>query len=163
MSENEGNSENHTPQSTDIEVMDQRDNMDRRQKDNGPPLGVERRQWQDRRKIRSKEGRERYLDMVQKERSLLAEMGVSRSTDQLLDMAGAVSLNNTEAEDEGVKLRATGDQLRAILPVQAWLPLSIHLIGLQDGVLKIAPLEELNEKQQKTLVSTAARSGFQVN
>lgn len=143
------------------EVIDRRQ-KERRQKEQDPPHGVERRQWSDRRKIRSKEGRERYLDMVQRERILLMEMGVSRSTDQLLDMAGAVSLNENEKEDDTVKLRATGDQLRSILPVQAWLPLNIHLIGLRDGVLKIAPLEDMNEKQQKSLVSTARRSGLQV-
>jgi len=148
-----------------LEEMDRRAKSDdRRTDDEGSPLGVERRQWQDRRKIRSKEGRERYLDMVQRERGLLAEMGVSRSTDQLLDMAGAVSLdNNVDTEDTSIKHRATGDQLRAALPVQSWLPLSIHLIGLQDGVLKIAPLEELNEKQQKNFISTTVRSGFQVD
>lgn len=147
-----------------LEQMERRAKTSDRREDNvGSPLGIERRQWQDRRKIRSKEGRERYLDMVQRERGLLAEMGVSRSTDQLLDMAGAVSLNNNiEAEEAGIKTRATGDQLRAALPVQSWLPLSIHLIGLQDGVLKIAPLEELNAKQQKNFISTAVRSGFQV-
>lgn len=150
-------------QSDNSELIDQRSSSDRRQKDEGAPLGIERRQWQDRRKIRSEEGRERYLDMVQRERRLLAEVGVSRSTDQLLDMAGAVSLNDTENQEGGIKLRATGDQLRSILPVQAWLPLSIHLIGLQDGVLKIAPLTDLNEKQQKNLISIATRSGFLVN
>ena len=149
--------------STDrLEAIEQRKGEDRRKKDVGSPLGVERRQWQDRRKIRSKEGRERYLDMVQRERTLLMETGVSRSTDQLLDMAGAISLNSTEQEDEGIKTRATGDQLRSVLPVQAWLPLSIHLIGLQDGVLKIAPLQDLNEKQKDTLISTAKRSGLHV-
>lgn len=150
-----------------LEEMDRREEKggDRRKENIGSPLGIERRQWQDRRKIRSKEGRERYLDMVQRERGLLAEMGVSRSTDQLLDMAGAVSLNtNIDAEEDSrIKNRATGDQLRAALPVQSWLPLSIHLIGLQDGVLKIAPLEELNEKQQQNFISTAIRSGFQVD
>lgn len=155
--------ENASPQTNDLEAMDQRKAADRRQEDNGSPLGVERRQWQDRRKIRSKEGRERYLDMVQRERRLLSEMGVSRSTDQLLDMAGAVSLNASQAEDDTIKVRATGDQLRSALPVQAWLPLSIHLIGLQDGILKIAPLTDLNEKQEKNLISTAVRSGFQVD
>ncbi len=157
------NSENQSPKEIALDAIDQREKSDRRKNDKGSPLGVERRQWQDRRKTRSKEGRERYLDMVQRERRLLAEMGVSRSTDQLLDMAGAVSLDNADSEDGGVKLRATGDQLRSILPVQAWLPLSIHLIGLQDGILKIAPLSDLNEKQQKNLISTATRSGFQVN
>lgn len=142
---------------------DARKGEDRRQKEVDPPLGVERRQWQDRRKIRSKEGRERYLDMVQRERAMLMGAGVSRSTDQLLDMAGAVSLNNSDQEDEGVRLRATGDQLRTVLPVQAWLPLSIHLIGLQDGILKIAPLQELNDKQKENLVSTAKRSGLHVD
>ncbi len=142
-------------------VIDPR-KSDRREEDQDLPLGGERRQWQDRRKIRSKEGRERYLDMVQRERSMFLDMGISRSTDQLLDMAGAISLNNTEQEDEGTKLRATGDQLRSILPVQAWLPLSIHLIGLQDGVMKIAPLQDLNDKQQKNLLSMARRSGLHV-
>jgi type II secretory ATPase GspE/PulE/Tfp pilus assembly ATPase PilB-like protein len=143
--------------------VDPRKESDRRVKNEGSPVGVERRQWQDRRKIRSKEGRERYLDMVQRERAMFMAMGVVRSTDQLLDMAGAVSLNNsTQDEDEGVKLRATGDQLRSILPVQSWLPLSIHLIGLQDGILKIAPLQELNEKQKTNLLSMAKRTGLSV-
>lgn len=139
------------------------DDRERRKENKGPPVGTERRQWQDRRKIRSKEGRERYLDMVQRERSMFLDMGVSRSTDQLLDMAGAVSLNTIAQEDEGIKVRATGDQLRSILPVQAWLPLNIHLIGLQDNVLRIAPLEDLNEKQKTNLISMTKRSGFQID
>jgi len=127
---------------------------DRRKSDEGSPVGIERRQWQDRRKIRSEEGRERYLDMVQRERAMFIDMGVSRSTDQLLDMA---------AENEGVQNRASGDQLRTVLPVQSWLPLSIHLIGLQDSVLKIAPLNDLTDRQIENLISTANRSGLQVN
>ncbi|MEM6811658.1 MAG: ATPase, T2SS/T4P/T4SS family [Pseudomonadota bacterium] len=146
------------------EVIDDRKGGDRRQKDIGPPGGVERRHWHDRRKVRSKEGRERYLDMVKRERTLLADIGVSRSTDQLLDMAGAVGVDQSEveAEESGVRMRASGDQLRSILPVQSWLPLNIHLVGLQDGILKIAPLEELNEKQKANLISTAQRSGLNV-
>lgn len=116
--------------------------------------------YAERRKVRSSEGRERYLDMVQRERTLMLEQGVGRSTEELLDMAGAVG--PSEVEEEGIKDRATGDQLRAILPVQSWLPLSIHLIGLRDGVLRIAPLHDLNERQIESLVSTASRSGFHV-
>ena len=40
-------------------------------------------------KNRSTEGRERYLDMVQRERNMLLDQGIARSTEQLLDMAGA--------------------------------------------------------------------------
>ncbi len=133
---------------------------DRRKQDMLPPAGVDRR-WSDRRKQRASEGRERYLDMVQRERSMFIEQGVSRSTEQLLDMAGASA--PSDLEDEGVRDRATGDQLRSILPVQAWLPLSIHLIGLRDAVLKIAPLNELNDRQVEALVSTANRSGLRVD
>jgi type II secretory ATPase GspE/PulE/Tfp pilus assembly ATPase PilB-like protein len=111
-----------------------------------------------RKKQRSMEGRERYLDMVQKERSLLLEQGIPRSTEQLLDMAGAFI--PSEVEEEGIKDRATGDQLRAVLPVQSWLPLSIHLIGLRDSVLRIAPLHDMNDRQVETLLSTVNRSGF---
>lgn len=115
------------------------------------------------RKKRTKEGRERYLDMVQRERSLLLEQGIPRSTDQLLDMAGGGSSSdyNTD-DDDAIKDRATGDQLRSSLPVQSWLPLSIHLIGLQEGTLKIAPLYDLNERQLDSLMSTAQRSGYHV-
>lgn len=127
-----------------------------------PPGGVERRQSAARKKVRSAEGRERYLDMVQRERALLLEQGIPRSTEQLLDMAGAVAPSQTDQEEEGIKDRATGDQLRAVLPVQSWLPLSIHLIGLRDGVLRIAPLHDLNERQIENLFSTANRSGFHV-
>ncbi len=142
------------------EPEDDKRHVDRRQDSGMPPDGIERRQWQDRRRQRAKEGRERYLDMVQKERMLLLDHGVVRSTDQLLDMAGAGG--SSELEEEGVRDRATGDQLRSILPVQSWLPLSIHLIDLRDSVLRIAPLHELSERQIKTLTSAAQRSGLNV-
>lgn len=122
---------------------------------------LEKKRLQERRRIRSGEGRERYLDMVQRERALLLDQGISRSTEQLLDMAGAVTIS--EQEDEAIKDRATGDQLRAVLPVQSWLPLSIHLIGLRDSVLRVAPLHDLNDRQVQSLLSTANRSGFHVD
>lgn len=113
-------------------------------------------------KIRTVEGRERYLDMVQRERAMMMDQGLARSTEQLLDMAGAVAASEAE-EETGIKDRASGDQLRAVLPVQSWLPLSIHLIGLSEGVMRIAPLHDLNDRQVDSLMSTASRSGFQVN
>lgn len=116
---------------------------------------------QENRRQKAKEGRERYLEMVQRERSMLLEQGISRSTEQLLDMAGAAS--SSDLEEEAIKDRATGDQLRTILPVQAWLPLRIHLIGLKDGVLTIAPLYDLQDRQIEALLSTARRSGFYVD
>ncbi len=139
---------------------DPRSGGDRRRTNKGVPSGLERRQWKDRRKNRAKEGRERYLDMIQRERSMLLELGVTRSSEHLLDMAGAPGLS--ENEDEGVRDQATGDSLRSILPVQSWLPLNIHLIGLNNAVLRVAPLDELNERQIKTLISTANRSGLLV-
>jgi len=116
---------------------------------------------QKRRQERSNEGRERYLDMVQRERALLLQQGITRSTEQLLDMAGAAA--PSEQEESAIKDRATGDQLRAVLPVQSWLPLRIHLIGLRDEVLKIAPLQDINDRQINNLISTATRSGFKVS
>lgn len=107
------------------------------------------------------EGRERYLDMVKRERNLLLEQGISRSIEQLLDAAGAIV--TIEADDETVKETASGDQLRSILPVQTWLPLNIHLISLEKGILKIAPLQELTERQIDSLSSTIERSGFRVD
>lgn len=141
--------------------IDPRHGGERRQTPGKGPDGIERRTWNDRRKMRASEGRERYLDMVQRERAMFLEQGVTRSTEQLLDMAGAPA--QSDVQEEGVRDRATGDQLRSILPVQVWLPLSIHLIGLRDGVLKIAPLNEPNERQLEALMSVAIRSGFKVN
>lgn len=151
-----------TPDATipDTDVQDRR-GSDRRKQDAPPPGGIDRR-YSDRRKQRASEGRERYLDMVQRERAMFFDQGVSRSTEQLLDMAGASGPSELE-EEAGIRDRATGDQLRSVLPVQAWLPISIHLIGLRDGVLKIAPLNELNQRQIDALVSTANRSGFRVD
>lgn len=151
----------HEPPESGESFEGRKDRGDRRKSPALPPGGVERRQWHDRRRQRASEGRERYLDMVQRERVMLLEQGVSRSTEQLLDMAGA-GAPPSEVEEEGVRDRATGDQLRSILPVQSWLPLSIHLIGLQDGVLKIAPLTELNERQVRALMATATRTGLSV-
>jgi type II secretory ATPase GspE/PulE/Tfp pilus assembly ATPase PilB-like protein len=133
---------------------------DRRQEPSDPPGGLERRKAESRKRLRGSEGRERYLDMVQRERALMLDQGLARSTEQLLDMAGAVL--PSDIEEEGIKDRATGDQLRAILPVQSWLPLSIHLIGLRDGILRVAPLYELTERQIEALISTARRSGFHI-
>ncbi|MCC6598608.1 MAG: Flp pilus assembly complex ATPase component TadA [Alphaproteobacteria bacterium] len=139
----------------------QNDEQERRASEAVPPGGVERRKMDTRRRARSSEGRERYLDMVQRERALMIDQGVARSTEQLLDMAGALAPSDID-EEEGVKDRASGDQLRSILPVQSWLPLNIHLIGLRDGVLRIAPLHDLNDRQIEALISTARRSGFHV-
>lgn len=125
---------------------------------NGAPEGAETKQ-KIKQRTKTGDGRERYLDMVQRERTLLLDQGIARSTEQLLDMAGAAAPSE---EEEGIKDRATGDQLRAILPVQSWLPLSIHLIGLREGTMRIAPLHELNDRQVDALISTARRSGFQV-
>lgn len=141
-------------------TTDEKDTSNKRNEKAPPPGNVERRQDESRKSMRSLEGRERYLDMVQRERALMLEQGIARSTEQLLDMAGAVS--GEQHDDDGVKERATGDQLRSILPVQSWLPLSIHLIGLRDGVLRIAPLHDLNDRQIDSLLSTANRSGFHV-
>lgn len=140
---------------------EKRTGRDRRRLHSKPPGGVERRQHE-RRKMRSAEGRERYLDMVKRERTLFLEQGVSRSTEQLLDMAGAVGDSDHEGE-EGIRDRATGDQLRSVLPVQTWLPIGIHLIGLADGILKIASLNELNDRQMETLKSAVARSRFRID
>lgn len=112
--------------------------------------------------MRLREGRERYLDMVQRERLVLMEQGVTRTVEQLLDMAGTPSVNDEDLSRSGLRDHANGDQLRSILPVQSWLPLHIHLIGLHDGVLKVAPLDELNERQIDALISTANRSGLMV-
>jgi type II secretory ATPase GspE/PulE/Tfp pilus assembly ATPase PilB-like protein len=162
MSEQDITQGNPTPGSPgEGPIVDDRKSTDRRQQNIPPPGGVDRRMWHDRRKLRASEGRERYLDMVQRERALFIEQGVSRSTEQLLDMAGATSATS-QLEEEGIRDRATGDQLRSVLPVQSWLPLSIHLIGLREGVLKIAPLNDLNQRQLDALVSTANRSGFRV-
>jgi type II secretory ATPase GspE/PulE/Tfp pilus assembly ATPase PilB-like protein len=135
---------------------------ERRKGGDVPPGGLERRQSAARKKMRSGEGRERYLDMVQRERALMLEQGIARSTEQLLDMAGAV-LPTDQQEDETIKESANGDQLRAVLPVQSWLPLSIHLVALRDRVLRIAPLHDLNDRQIEALISTTNRSGFQVD
>ncbi len=113
-----------------------------------------------RRRARLNEGRDRYLDMVQRERALMLEQGVARSTEQLLDMAGAAVIS--DLDDETIKDRATGDQLRAVLPVQSWLPLGVHLISLRDSALHIASLHEMNDKQIDTLISISNRSGFHV-
>lgn len=161
MSENDSTTQ--TPQAPDSQqnLSDRRDGDRRKNSNATPPSGIERR-WSDRRRQRASEGRERYLDMVQRERSMFFDQGVSRSTEQLLDMAGATGLSELE-EEQGIKDRATGDQLRSVLPVQAWLPLSIHLIGLREGILRVAPLNELNQRQIDALVSTANRSGFRVD
>lgn len=133
---------------------------DRRKENTGPVNGIPERRRGDRRKTRSAIGRERYLDMVLKERALFAQQGFTRSAEQLLSASGAGS----EAEvTAGERDSATGDQLRALLPVQVWQPLSVHLVGLDKGVLTIAPLHELNERQTQNLKNSAIRTGFKVD
>lgn len=138
----------------------QRQQTDRRKVNLGSPTGEDRRKEPDRR-LMHYDSRERYLDMVQRERNIFLGQGSSPSTEQLLDLAGASTPQKLE-EQEGTKYTATGDALRSNLPVQYWLPLNIHLIGLSDGILKIAPLNELNNKQRDLLLSATNRSGFYV-
>jgi type II secretory ATPase GspE/PulE/Tfp pilus assembly ATPase PilB-like protein len=131
---------------------------DRRKVSGSPPAGVERRVG-DRRKTRSVIGRERYLDMVLKERALFAQQGFSRSAEQLLSASGAGSESEVVA---GERDSATGDQLRALLPLQTWLPLSIHLVSLDKSILTVAPLHELTDRQSQNLMNAAVRTGFKV-
>lgn len=123
---------------------------------------IERRRWHERRRSRAREGRERYLDMVQRERSMFLDQGVVRSIEQLLDSAGTVQVSERD-EESGIRDRASGDQLRQALPSQVWMPLSIHLVGLSDGALRVAPLNELSQRQEDSLLSVARRSGFKVD
>ncbi len=132
---------------------------DRRRGSSAPGTGLDRRTG-DRRKSRSIIGRERYLDMVLKERALFAQQGFARSAEQLLSASGAGTENEVTA---GERDSATGDQLRALLPLQTWLPLSIHLVSLDKGVLTVAPLHELTERQSQNLLNAAIRSGFKVS
>lgn len=163
MSDHENPIDSEEKKAMEKELSGRRSEEDRRKDPSPqPPAGVERRKWYERRKERAREGRDRYMDMIQKERVILLDHGISRSAEQLLDMAGAGSSSTLDHEEDGVRDRATGDQLRSILPVQTWLPLSIHLIGLEDGILRVAPLEEMNEKQIKALLSAANRSGLAV-
>ncbi len=127
---------------------------------NGPiPLAGDRRQG-DRRKTRSTIGRERYLDMVTRERALFAQHGSTKTAEQLLSASGAGSDADVV---EGERDSATGDQLRALMPVQSWMPLSIHLVSLDHGLLIVAPLHEMNDRQEKNLIDTARRAGFKVD
>ena len=137
---------------------EQRKGVDRRQQNVGPPGGFERRKGE-RRKSKSNIGRERYLDMVLRERALFTQLGHTRTAEELLSAAGAGK--ESDATD-GERDTATGDQLRALLPVQAWMPLSIHLVGLDKSVLTIAPLYELTERQLTNLKNTSLRIGLKV-
>lgn len=136
-----------------------RKSADRRKAAGISPTGIERRVG-DRRKARSAIGRDRYLDMVLKERALFAQQGFSRSAEQLMSASGVGSENEAAA---GERESATGDQLRALLPLQAWLPLSIHLVSLDKGILTVAPLHELTERQSQNLINAAIRIGFKVS
>jgi type II secretory ATPase GspE/PulE/Tfp pilus assembly ATPase PilB-like protein len=135
-----------------------RKTSERRKEGAQPPGGFERRR-SDRRKTRTSIGRDRYLDMVLRERALFAQQGLTRSAEQLLSAAGAGTENEVT---DGERDSATGDQLRSLLPVQAWQPLSIHLVHLEKGELVIAPLYDLTDRQIQNLKNTALRSGFKV-
>lgn len=165
MSETTGDNQTEILQKTGLQRPEEalppesRKSSDRRQRSEGPPGGFERRRG-DRRKTKSALGRERYLDMVLRERALFAQQGNARSAEQLLSAAGVSG--ETELK-QGERDTATGDQLRSMLPVQTWLPLSIHLVGLDKGVLTVAPLHELGERQVQNLQNTARRIGFKVD
>lgn len=109
--------------------------------------------------LSAQEGRDRYLDMVRKEQKQLEQNGVTRSIEQLLMSAGGFSLLADEGER---RENATGDQLRAVLPSQAWMPLNIHLVGLKGGVLHVAPLYDMTDKQEASVLSSLKRTGFHV-
>lgn len=59
-----------------------------------------------------------------------------------------------------LKRDATGDELRARLPLESWLPYSFHLIALDDGVLSLAPLYEAGESELRGLGQVMADKGY---
>ena len=121
---------------------------------------AEDRRKSSRRKSHQNIMRDRYMDMVLKERTLFLQQGITRSAEQLLSAAGAGS---EQEADERERDSATGDQLRAVLPVQSWLPLEIHIIQLEKTVLSVAPMHDMTDRQLENLKSTVNRSGFKVN
>jgi general secretion pathway protein E len=112
--------------------------------------------------INPERNRDIYMDMVQRERVMFAERGMVRSTEQLLSAAIGVSMGGGKAES-GLSDTASGEQLRAGVPLQAWVPLNILLVGLRQGILTIAPLDTLTDRQRDNLVTTVRRSGFKVD
>lgn len=108
--------------------------------------------------------RNRYLDMVQKERNLFVDLGINRTIEQLLVNAAGVESNpQKDATGESrMRSNATGDQIRTSVPAQSWTPLSIFFIDLKQGVLRMAALTPLTERQQDNLLNTLRRSGFDV-
>lgn len=59
-----------------------------------------------------------------------------------------------------LKTTASGDELRARLPIDSWLPLNLHLVELSDGLLKLSPLYELPEPALRKLRHAMARRGY---
>jgi len=163
--ENNGGKDNKEP---DIKIRlgpppvetppDEQRGSDRRKINIGSPTGNDRRRG-DRRKSKSSVSRERYLDMVIREKALFAQQGVNKTTEQLLVASGVVTDNEATS---GERDSATGDQLRAAIPSQSWQPLNIHLVKLEKGVLTVAPFNDISERQEKLLKSAAVRSGFNV-
>ncbi len=149
-----------TPSDKNLPEEPSLSDSDRRISDKKPSSVSKNRRAGTNRKTRSTIGRERYLDMVTRERALFAQQGSTKTTEQLLSASGAGSDVDVV---EGERDSATGDQLRALMPVQSWMPLSIHLVSLDHGLLTIAPLHEVNDRQEKNLIDTARRAGFKVD
>ena len=59
-------------------------------------------------------------------------------------------------------ISASGDELREKTPMEAWLSFSFHLVGLEDGVLKIAPLYDAEENHLRVLTQALDECGFVV-
>ncbi len=63
-------------------------------------------------------------------------------------------------EENILKTTASGDELRARLPIDSWLPLNLHLVELLDGMLKLSPLYDLPEPSLRKLRHAMARRGY---
>lgn len=62
--------------------------------------------------------------------------------------------------NKNLKKTATGDELRAKIPMDAWLPFHFHLIDLNDGMLTIAPLYDAEESHLRILFKAIEDRGF---
>jgi len=135
-----------------------RKRSDRRGSDFGSPTGYERR-ISERRSDRNAVGRERYIDMIKKEEVLFSEQGLEVTEQSLMLAAGVDYNDNLSIENIN---NASGEKLRELVPAQVWLPLEIHFINLESGILNIATLNILNNNQEENLKLAVRHAGFHV-
>lgn len=101
----------------------------------------------------------RYTSIIDREiDAILADGGSDVSRAAIEVLAGGESYDTKKSD---AIRNATGDKLRVLIPVDLWKAGEVHLIELDDGILRVASRELIEDEYKERLLHACKRAGLE--